>query len=146
MLRDRAASGRRGSPIVCDDCIQSGRLLTAHCGWDAAVQGTEVPSQEDTGVARQGQADADALRGAVVDERKGRAGRVEFIREAAQIQMDLAKISRRIKEAGLNLEQHNVHLSRDQEVRLVEAREYVLNAGDLMHSLAIQFVGEIRKE
>lgn len=37
-------------------------------------------------------------------------------------------------------------LSDDQYDRLTGAREALLNAGDLLHSVAVEMVGEVKKE
>jgi hypothetical protein len=79
-------------------------------------------------------------------DRKDRAGRIECIREAATLQLELAKISRRIKEIGLNLVEHDVELTFEQFEGLSLARTDVLNAADKLHGLASQMVGSIRRD
>jgi hypothetical protein len=79
-------------------------------------------------------------------DRKDRAGRIECIREAATLQLELAKISARIKVIELNLAEHEVELTFNQSEQLSLARTDVLDAADKLHGLASQMVGTIRRD
>jgi hypothetical protein len=97
----------------------------------------------------EGQTSSERRRAALVhdrDERRARAGRLEFIKEAVTLQQDLARLSRRIKEAQLNLSEHSIDLTTDELFQLGEARTQVLNAADFLHVLALQYVGELRRD
>jgi hypothetical protein len=97
----------------------------------------------------EGQTSSERRRAALADERddrRARAGRLEFIKEAVTLQQDLARISRRIKEAQLHLSEHGVDLTSVELFKLGEARTQVLNAADFLHVLALQYVGELRRD
>jgi hypothetical protein len=82
-----------------------------------------------------------------VRARRDRAGRLGYIGFAVKTQRELGSISKGIRDANFDLvENHQVKLNSDQLGKLVAAREAVLNAADMLHSVATELLGEPPRE
>ena len=109
-------------------------------------------------MAEQGQGDAERRSEAVADEhepvseqllrdRQGRAGRLSYITFAVNSQLALTKLSAAVKAQMMDIEEHyGDFLTPEQEEKLLDARESMLDAADKLHGVAAELVGVLRKE
>jgi hypothetical protein len=101
-------------------------------------------------MAEQRPSDADIATQALADEvreRKGRAGRLNYITFAVNTQLALTKLSASLKGQMMDAEEnYGDYLTPEQKDRLLTARERMLDAADNLHSVAAELVGVLRRD
>lgn len=150
-----------GSPVVCDDCIRSGRPLGVHCSRVASSTSTAQAHREEESMDREGSSNDGSGDRSLADgggrvptepsdprvvDRRQRAGRLGYIQFAVSTQRHLANISKDVKISRVQLDEYGVPLTEEQVEKLILARQRIMEAADSLHSLASELLGDMKKE